>query len=466
MPIPTSQIESGLTPPILISGEPPQTFALPERLAHYAVPALSLALIDQGEVAWVKAYGVRATGDPLAATPHTQFQAASISKPVAALAALRLAAEGRLDLDADVNTYLRTWTLPSNDLTRQQPVTVRRLLSHTAGATVHGFPGYALDAPLPTVVEILEGLSPANTAPIRVDLLPGTAMRYSGGGYVVLQQLLMDLTGETYPALVQRLVFDPLGMAHSGYSRPDPQDPLVALGHLRTGERVPGGFHVYPEYAAAGLWTTPTDLAFLALGLSRAYTGARDAVLPQPLAQALLTSHPVAGSSYALGLNVMGEGDWLSFAHGGDNYGYKCLFVGYPKRGQGLALMTNGERGESLYMEVLRSVAQVYGWPGHDAKLKTLAPAAPAAWTAYAGRYVLTDYPVVSLTIAPQADTLTVTLEQPGGTTSAAMFPEAANRFFRRDVDTEIAFELPAADGLAPALTIYQDGLILPARRA
>jgi len=140
--------------------------------------------------------------------------------------------------------------------------------------------------------------------------------------------------------------------------------------------------------------------------------------------------------------------------------------VGYPKRGQGLALMTNGERGESLYMEILRSVAQVYGWPGHDAKLKTLAPAAPAAWTAYAGRYVLTDYPVVSLTIAPQADTLTVTLEQPGGTTSAAMYPEAANRFFRRDVDTEIAFEPPAADGLAPALTIYQDGLILPARRA
>jgi CubicO group peptidase (beta-lactamase class C family) len=459
-----AQIETGLLPPFRVQGEPAPTFALADRLAHHATPALSLAVIDQNAIVAARAYGRRAAGDPLAVTSHTLFQAASLSKPVGALAALRLAAAGELDLDADVNRYLRTWTLPANAFTRQQPVTVRHLLSHTGGVTVHGFPGYALGERLPTLVEMLDGLPPANTAAIRVDQLPGSAERYSGGGYLILQQLLTDLTGETFPALVQRLVFAPLGMTLSTYTPPDPQDARIALGHLRSGERLPGGYHVHPELAPAGLWTTPTDIAFFALGVMRAYRGERGALLPQAWAQAMLARPAAPGRDHPLGVQVLGEGDWVSFAHSGSNYGYRCLFVAYPAHGQGLVLMTNGERGDDLYAEVLRSAAQVYDWPGHGPHLKVLAPADPAAWMPYAGRFVLDDFPVVAFSIAPQPDRLLVTLEEPGVTTTTAVWPEAGQRFFSRDMDLELGFESPGS-GQLPVLVLHRWGRSLRSHR-
>ncbi|HEX6863198.1 MAG TPA: serine hydrolase domain-containing protein, partial [Thermoanaerobaculia bacterium] len=202
-------VENGLLPNTVIKGAPPATMELAERMQFYKVPGVSIAVIQDGRIDWARGYGVKEAGKSDPVTPETMFQAASISKPIAALAALRLVQEGRLQLDEDVNAKLASWRVPENDLTREQKVTLRRLLSHSAGLTVHGFPGYAADtadAPVPTLVQVLDGAKPANTAPIRVDILPGTQWRYSGGGYTVTQQLLTDVAKKPFPDLLQEKV--------------------------------------------------------------------------------------------------------------------------------------------------------------------------------------------------------------------------------------------------------------------
>src|SRR5215813_2489454 len=178
---------------------------VPDRMTHYHVPGLSLAFVHDGTVAWTQAFGVaRVGGEPV--TSETLFQASSISMPVTALAVLRLVEQGKLNLEVDVNQYLKSWKLPTNRFTEQKKVTLRGLLSHTAGATVHGFEGYASGKKLPTLVQVLNGESPANSAPVMIDFVPGTSFRYAGGGYAIIQQLLIDVTGEPFPELMQELV--------------------------------------------------------------------------------------------------------------------------------------------------------------------------------------------------------------------------------------------------------------------
>src|SRR5208282_3138916 len=195
-----------------------------ERMAHYKVPGVSVAFFDHGQIIWTKTYGFADVASKKPVTADTLFQAAPTRKPVAALAALRLVQEGKLSLDEDVNVKLRTWKVPENAFTIKEKVTVRRILSHSAGLTVHGFPGYASDEPVPTVVQILNGEKPANSDPIRVDVVPGTLWRYSGGGYVILQTLLSDVTGKPFPQIMSELVLRPAGMTHSTYEQPLPQN--------------------------------------------------------------------------------------------------------------------------------------------------------------------------------------------------------------------------------------------------
>jgi CubicO group peptidase (beta-lactamase class C family) len=200
------RVENGLLQPFAIKGQPSVQIKLADRMKYYNTPGISIAVIDKGRVEWARGYGVRETGGSEAVTPETLFQAASISKPVAAMAALRLVQQGKLDLDEDVNRKLTSWKLPENEFTREKKVTVRELLSHSAGLTVHGFEGYASDAPIPNILQVLDGLKPANSKPIRVDILPGTKNRYAGGGYVVLQQLLLDVSGKQFPLFMQATV--------------------------------------------------------------------------------------------------------------------------------------------------------------------------------------------------------------------------------------------------------------------
>src|SRR5579875_103428 len=280
------------------------------------VPGVSVAVIDSGEVAWARGFGLRDVARNLPVETDTRFQAASISKPVSALAALRLVEDGNLVLDADVNDYLRSWKVPPVD-GWQPRITLRQLLSHSAGLTIHGFPGYRRGRPLPSVVEVLDGKHPANTLPVRVDSMPGTQFRYSGGGYTVLQQLMLDVTGESYPELMERVLLGPAGMTHSTYQQPLPESLHdVAATAYRTGSgEVSGGWHDYPEFAAASLWTTPTDLCRLGTLLQRTLAGIPGAILSPLMMTEMLT--PPGEPHMGLGFFLEGEGLGARFEHSG-----------------------------------------------------------------------------------------------------------------------------------------------------
>lgn len=362
------RVEHGLLPPVGVRGMELR-FDLEQRMRHHGVPGVSVAVVDDGRLAWAKAYGVTdaATGAPV--TPETLFQAASISKPVAALAALRLVEQGLLELDAPVNRYLKRWKIPENPRTRRQPVTLRHLLSHTAGLTVHGFPGYPRNGERPGVLEILDGLPPANTPQVLVDTIPGDLWRYSGGGYTVLQLLLEDVTGKAFPALMEKLVLGPAGMTSSSFVQPLPDERigLAAAGHDREGRRVEGGWHDYPELAAAGLWSTPTDLARLAIEIQRTLRGESDRIISAETARLMLT--PVKGG-WGLGFAVRGDEGAAAFTHGGSNFGFKAQFVAFVEDGKGAVVMTNGDDGGALAQEILHAIAEEYHWKGFKQELR------------------------------------------------------------------------------------------------
>ena len=330
-------------------------------LEEYAVPGASWALIEGGEIVHTGGLGLMAAdrGDPV--TPATLFQACSISKPVAALAMLRLVDRGVLDLDEDVNDRLTSWRVPP--LERWQPVvTLRQLVSHSAGLTTSGFPGYRSGDALPTTVEVLDGIGPANTFAVRVDTVPGLQFRYSGGGTMVMQQLLEDVTGTPLRELVRELVLEPLGMSDSDYAQPLPEElhDRAAVAHDEVGRPIEGRWHTYPELAAAGLWTTPGDLARFAIGIQRTYAGADDALLSPALAQELLTPQIEADSLNRLGLGpfLNGAGTASRFGHQGGNVGFRCLLVAYRDTGQGAVVMTNGENGNWVVRRAFARIAE------------------------------------------------------------------------------------------------------------
>jgi CubicO group peptidase (beta-lactamase class C family) len=358
-----ARVESGLLARYAIDGQPGLKMTLAERMAFYKVPGVSIAVIHNGRIEWAKGYGVREAGQAAPVETDTLFQAASISKPVAAMAALRLVQEGRLSLDEDVNRKLTTWKVPENKFTAEQKVTLRRILTHSAGLTVHGFPGYARGAPLPTLAQVLDGVGPANTAPIRVDVKPGSLNRYSGGGFTLMQQMLIDVTGKPFPEFIEETVLGPLGMTQSTYQQPLPKSlwRQAASAHDGNGVVIQGRWHTYPEMAAAGLWTTPSDLARFAIELRNAFHGTSERVLSAATARQMLTRQ--RKDLNGLGIGLGGEGSTLSFSHGGANRGFMCHLIALAESGDGAAIMTNGDRGQALIQEVLRAIAAEYGWP-------------------------------------------------------------------------------------------------------
>jgi CubicO group peptidase (beta-lactamase class C family) len=332
---------------------------VPNRIAHQHVPGLSLACIHNGTVAWTQAFGVaRVGGEPV--TPETLFQASSIGMPVTALAVLRLVEQGKLNLDVDVSHYLRSWKLPTNRFTEEKKVTLRELLSHTAGATVHGFEGYVAGEKVPTLVQVLNGESPANSAPVTIDFVPGTEFRYAGGNYAIIQQILIDATGEPFPELMQEIVLQPLHMVHSTFQQPIPKKlrPLIATPYDKDGNAIEGGPHTYPEMAVAGLWTTPSDLALFALAIQDALAGKPGAILSPSTALQML--QPVLGF-YALGFAIAGNGPNRYFSHPGVNAGFVAFLFAYEK-GDGVVLMTNGQNTKALGLEIIHTLSKQYGW--------------------------------------------------------------------------------------------------------
>ena len=410
-----------------------------ERMAHYSVPGVALALIADSEIATEAGYGVKVAGGDDPVTAATRFQACSISKPVAVLGMLRLVEQGLLDLDADVNEVLTSWRVPPN-ASWQPRVTLRQIASHSAGLTVGGFPGYARGAPLPTLREILTGSAPANTAGIRVDTLPGVEFRYAGGGTTVLHQVLEDVTGRPFAELMRDLVLEPLGMSRSGYTQPLPDEPHTeaSTAHRADGRPVEGGWHVYPELAAAGLWTTPGDLARFAIGVQHAAAGAPSAILGPELTVSMLTrqSGPASrlGGLDSVGLGLFLGGPW--FGHSGGNEGFRCHLVAHRDAGCGLAMMTNGDRGHELVAEILDAIARELDWPDWRAAEPASADGPTINLDPVIGAYELR--PGVVIEVARDGDQLEVTLP---GQPPIRFLRMSETDFGSFSVETTLAFD-------------------------
>lgn len=431
-----ARVETGLRFPVAIRGRPSVRMRLEQRMLAHKVPGVSVAVIDNFRIAWARGYGVREAGGTDPVTTETLFQAASISKPIAALAALRLVQEGTLDLDEDVNRKLKSWKVPENQFTATQPVTLRRLLSHSAGLTVHGFRGYAATERAPTLLQLLDGQPPTNSAPIRVDTFPGARWRYSGGGYSVMQQLLVDVSGRPFPEVMRTRVLEPLGMAHSTYEQPLPAHLLgkAASGHRSDGTLINGKWHTYPEMAAAGLWTTPTDIARYAIHVQLAATGRSSSVLSPSTVAQMLT---VQAGTYGLGPGLEGQGRDARFSHGGANEGFRGFFIAFPERGQGAVIMTNADGGGALATEILRAIAEEYDWPTPLPVEKTVAAVAPERLGRLAGRYALDAAPNILVIVTVDGDRV---LAEVTGQFKTEIYAESETQYFSLDRDLELTF--------------------------
>lgn len=440
-------ITSALLPSTRVAGRDYAPQTLEALMAETGVPAVSIAVINDGRIEWARAWGQADVASGRAATPDTLFQAASISKPVAATAALAMVEDGLLSLDTPVNAALTGWTIAENSFTEGHPVTLRQLLAHTSGLTVHGFPGYADGAPVPTVEQILDGVPPANTAAVEVDQTPGSAQRYSGGGFTVLQLLMTQTSDQPFAELMQARVLGPAGMTASAYDQPlaESRRALAATGYDGNGEAIRGRFHTYPELAAAGLWTTPSDLARWVLALNDAWAGRSDAVLEQATARAMLTC-----DEWGQGLGpVVQETPELEFSHGGANEGYRALVVGLPGRGQGVAIMTNGDNGQAITSAVLLAVADAYGWNWRQPRLITPVTLPAETMAAFAGQYEAGPEMLVTLTVSPDGRSLMAAV--PGDQT-LEFIPQGDDAFVDTDGRYRLGFERDAAGEVVATL--------------
>jgi CubicO group peptidase (beta-lactamase class C family) len=356
---------------------------------------------------------------------------------------LRLVEQGKLDLDSDINNHLISWKVPENEFTKDQKVTVRRLLSHTAGISNPGFLGYPVDKPLPTLRQILDGEKPANSSPIRVELKPGTKFLYSGGGYVILQQLLMDVTGKSFPELMQQMLLSPLRMTNSYFQQPLSPElaARAAAGYLPNGKEIDGKWFVLPELAPAGLWSTPTDLARLLIEIQKARLGKSNKVLSTRSINQMLTPEI---DNVGLGWLIDGKGDSARFSFGGSNVGYKSRMIAYMISGRGVVVMTNSENGVELTSEILRSVAAEYGWPDFHPRERVIVKVDPAIYDSYVGEYEIA--PGFILFVSREGDKLfsrampTPTPPSMVDQPKSEMFAESETTFFVKDADASFTF--------------------------
>ena len=336
-------------------------------LKQFNVPGVSIAVIQDFKVALAVAYGVAdvETGTPV--TPTTMFQAASISKPVAAMMSLKAVQNGRFTLDQNINTILKSWKLPEGEFTKGGPVTPRTLMSHISGTgDGFGFPGYAPAAALPTLPQILDGTKPSNLRAVRLERAPYTGFEYSGGGVIIQQLALTDAVGGPFAELARKWVFEPLGMSNSTYEQPLPaaRQAQAARAHNQRGARMGDPWHVYPEQAAAGLWTTPTDLAKFLIEVQLATMGRSQRVLSLPIAREMIT--PVGVGPYSVGFEVSKQGEGWYFGHGGSNWGFQANIVAHRVKGYGAVIMTNADSGAALIAQIRQIIQREHKWDALD----------------------------------------------------------------------------------------------------
>jgi CubicO group peptidase (beta-lactamase class C family) len=356
-------------------------------MKHHNIQGVSIAVIHDFKLEWVKGYGWADVSGKRPVTEKTLFQAASISKSLNGVGVLKMAQDGKIDLQGDINDYLTTWKFPYDSVSNGKPITIAALLSHTAGLTIHGFPGYAKGDTLPAVQQVLDGQKPANTEAVRSFMEPGLNVVYSGGGTTITQMIVTDVTGEKYDEYMQENVLDPLGMKGSSYRQPPAgiDSALLATGYKPDGTPVTGKYNIYPEQAAAGLWTNPDDLCSYIIETMLSYNGKSQKVLTPEFTRLRLT--PVMADA-GLGVFLNTGDSVLYFSHSGGNEGFTCYYVGDAINGNGMVIMTNSDNG-SLSAEVANSVATVYGWKNYYKPVyKTVTEVDDAILEKYVGQYV------------------------------------------------------------------------------
>jgi CubicO group peptidase (beta-lactamase class C family) len=453
----TRFVEKNLYPAVIQPDAGPST--LFDRMRTYEVPGISVAVIHHGKLDWARGWGVRDAASCAPVTQDTAFQAASISKLVTAVLALRMVEQGKLDLDGNINRVLHSWQLPVDPKLAPDGVTLRQLLSHTAGLSTHGFAGYLPDAPLPSTVQILEGQAPANNEKVRSILPVGGQWVYSGGGYVLVQLALSDASGVPFAALAQHELLDPLGMTRSAFAQP-PSPAIrsnMAFAHAQ-GRPIAGNYHVYPELAPAGLWASPTDLARLLIDVQASAGGGSGHRLSPAMTREMLT--PVKGV-WGLGAALYPDGI-PRFGHDGLNEGFESLMIAYSGKGEGIVAMTNGGAGRRLINEVVRAVATDYGWK------EVAAPAAPEQ--ALPATYLQTlagTYQGGDLTVLLEArpDGLYAYIGQPNPERLRATSP---TRFQVESIDVVIEFNADRSSFdivEGPALRFVRSAMPLPDAR-
>jgi CubicO group peptidase (beta-lactamase class C family) len=425
-----ARVERGLLPRVVLKGWGSRRASIAERMSYHGIPGMSIAVVEDGRVAWARAYGVRDRDAKGLITTETLFQAASLSKPVSAIGVLLLAQAHRLDLDGDMRQWLRSWK-------PDQAITLRQTLSHTAGLNAGGFAGYVPGAPLPTAVQILNGQSPANNESVRVVIPPGSEVRYSGGGFVAVQQLVVDLTRTPFDEFMRRAVLGPLGMTRSGFEQPLSAERAhdAASGHRREGTKLAGNWMVQPELAAAGLWTTPTDLAQVVIELQDALAGRPARTLTTESAREMLTARQ---ENAGLGVFLAGpNGASRRFLHSGRNAGFDALLVGYKNGRQGAVIMINRNNNGHFIDEVVDSIAREYNWPDYVASRPQLEyEAVPSSIQAsYTGVYEAGDRP--SLTVVFEDDKL---FARSGEDPWFRLYPASTSEFFTSEDRTRWTF--------------------------
>ena len=368
------------------------TWNLTDRMKKYNINGVSIAVIDNYQIEWARGYGFADVAGKRPVTEKTLFQAASITKSLNSLGVLKLVQEKRVDLNSDINKYLVSWKFPYDEKSNNKVITLTNLLSHTAGLTVSGFPGYARGEVLPGVQQILDGQKPANTGPVRSSAEPGKSYIYSGGGITISQLIVTDVTKQPYDVFMKENVLDPLGMTSSSFAQPPPasKEKLLATGYRTDGQEVAGKYHIYPEQAAAGLWTNPTDLCRYIIDTQLSFAGKSDKVLTREMTKLRMT--PVLEDS-GLGsfINSRVTGSFKYFNHNGGNEGFCCTAIGCLNEGKGVVIMTNTDSYNSAILEeIANSVATVYKWKDYYLpEIKKVVEVDTSLLDKYAGKYDL-----------------------------------------------------------------------------